>query len=78
MQDYWNGGGGTFRCSDLLNKETERLGGGGGVGGGYIDAHNIRYGLSKIYGKGWHSSRSAIKVTDLDLGSTILLLIVAG
>jgi hypothetical protein len=48
MQDYWNGGGGTFRCSELLNKETERFRGGEAGGGGYIDAHNIRYGLSTI------------------------------
>jgi len=52
-------------------------GGGWGGGGGYIDAHNIRYGMSRIYGKGWQSSRSTIKVTDLDLGGTILLLIMA-
>jgi len=34
--------------------------------------------MSRIYGEGWHNGKSPIKLTDLDLSGTILLLIVAG
>lgn len=63
-----------FRFAKQRNGKVGRR----GESGGYFDAKNIRCGLSTIYGKGWYSSRSAIKVTDLDLGGTILLLIVDG
>jgi hypothetical protein len=62
-----------FRVAKQTNGKVGWRGWGGG---GYIYVHNIRYGLSTIYGKGWQSSGSAIKVTDLDLGGKILLLMV--
>jgi len=62
-----------FRVAKQRNGKVGKRGWGGS---GYICVHNIRHGLSTIYGEGWQSSRSAIKMTDYDLGGKILLLIV--